>query len=421
MANSTDTTDRMHPISTVVSGIADELKTLRDAPAWSMGAEETRETLVEITRLNVSMAELEARVAAHAETVDVAAASGASSTANWWAHESKLTRAGAHRKTRLAAALDAPLHEPARVALAEGRLLVDQAEVIVAAIDSLPEDLVDDALRAEAQATLIGEATRFDAKALRILGRRILDVVAPEIGEAHEARLLEKEEAEAEAAAVFRMHDDGHGKSHGKFTIPTAVAEMLKKALMGIAAPKHRTSVDGQAPEPGVPSAHRMGLAFCEYIAGYPAEDLPHAGGVNATVVVTMPLETLMGGLQAAQLDTGARISPGLARRWACEAGIIPAVLGSNSQVLDLGRKCRLASTGQRIALTIQQGGCTAEGCDWPPGMCHVHHDNLWSEGGRTDLKDLRLLCPHHHARAHDPAYTMVKLPEGKVRFHRRT
>ena len=114
-----------------------------------------------------------------------------------------------------------------------------------------------------------------------------------------------------------------------------------------------------------------MGLALCEYIAGYPADHLPRAGGVNATVVVTIPLDTLMSGLQAAQLDTGTRVSPGLARSWACEAGVIPAVLGSNSQVLDLGRKCRFASTGQRVALTIEQGGCTAEGCDWPPGMTH--------------------------------------------------
>jgi hypothetical protein len=421
MANTTDTTDRGHPIAAGVSGIADELKTLRDAPAWSMGEAETRDTLVELTRLEAQVVELQARVAAHAQTIEVHSESGAGSTANWWAHATRLTRAGAHRKTKLAKALDTTLHEPVRVALAEGRLLTDQAEVIIAAVDALPADLVDEDVRVEAQATLIAEATRFDARGLRILGRRILDVVAPEIGEAHEARLLEQEEREAEAAAVFRMSDDGHGRAHGRFSIPTGYAEMLRKALLALAAPKHRASVDGHAPAPGRPSAHRMGAALCEYIAGYPADRLPNAGGVNATVVVTMPLDTLLGGLKAAQLDTGTRISPGLSRRWACEAGVIPAVLGSQSQVFDLGRKTRFATTGQRIALTIQQGGCTAEGCDWPPGMCHVHHDQPWSRGGRTDLKDLRLLCPHHHARAHDPTYTLTKLPDGNVRFHRRT
>ena len=89
--------------------------------------------------------------------------------------------------------------------------------------------------------------------------------------------------------------------------------------------------------------------------------------------------------------------------------------------MLDLGRRTRFGTTGQRIALAIAQGGCTAQGCDWPPGMCHVHHDQPWSRGGRTDLADLRLLCPHHHARAHDPGYTMTKLPGGKVAFYRRT
>ena len=133
-----------------------------------------------------------------------------------------------------------------------------------------------------------------------------------------------------------------------------------------------------------------------------------------------MDLETLMGGVKAAQLDTGHRISPGLARKLACSAGIIPAVLGSHSQVLDLGRRTRFHTKAQRIALALEQGGCTAEGCDWPPGMCH-HHDVPWHHGGDTSVKNGRLLCPRHHARAHDPAYTTSKLPGGKVAFHRRT
>jgi hypothetical protein len=419
MANTADSPGRGHPISVAVSRIEDELKTLRDQPAWSMGPEESRNAMVGLTRLEAQLVELQARVA-HGQTIEVEAESGATSTANWWASATRQTRAGAHRRTRLATALAKDIHHPVRVALADGRLLVDQAEVIIAAVDALPEDLVDEDTRSRAQDTLISYAAEHDAKALRILGKRILEVVAPEVGEAHEARLLEQER-EAEAAAVFRMHDDGHGRSHGRFTIPTAYAEMLRKALLAIAAPKHRASVDGRVPEPGRPSAHRMGLAFCEYIAGYPAQDLPDAGGVNATMVVTLDLDTLLGGLKAAQLDTGTRISPTLARRWACEAGIIPAVLGGDSQVLDLGRKRRFHTKARRIALALEQGGCVVEGCDWPPGMCHTHHDQPWSTGGPTDLKNGRLLCPRHHARAHDPAYEVTNLREGKVRFHRRT
>ncbi|WP_366519831.1 hypothetical protein [Nocardioides sp.] len=57
---------------------------------------------------------------------------------------------------------------------------------------------------------------------------------------------------------------------------------------------------------------------------------------------MTMSLATLTGGLKAASIDTGTRISAGQARRLACEAGIIPAVLGGKSEVLDLGRTRRL-------------------------------------------------------------------------------
>ena len=140
------------------------------------------------------------------------------------------------------------------MALAEGRLLVDQAQVIVAAVEALPADL-DPQVAADAQATLVGYAVHHDARELRILGNRILEVVAPEVGEAHEARVLEREEREAEAAASFRIVEDGHGRCHGRFTISSLHGAMLKKQLLARAAPKHRTRVDGQAPEPGRPSA----------------------------------------------------------------------------------------------------------------------------------------------------------------------
>ena len=64
-----------------------------------------------------------------------------------------------------------------------------------------------------------------------------------------------------------------------------------------------------------VPGPERMGRAFGELIERYPTEKVPAAGGVNATVVVTMDLETLVGGLRAASLDTGERISADQARK----------------------------------------------------------------------------------------------------------
>ena len=173
MTSSASTLDRAHPIAVALSGIDGELDGLRDRPTWTMSPAETREAMVAVTRVQARLAELEARLAAHGRAVEVEAQSGATSTANWWAHATRMTRGAAHRRVKFARALATEFHEPVRVALAGGALLVEQAEVIIAAIDALPDGL-DPEIRDKAQAQLIGYAAQFDAKALRILGRRIL-------------------------------------------------------------------------------------------------------------------------------------------------------------------------------------------------------------------------------------------------------
>ncbi len=128
-----------------------------------------------------------------------------------------------------------------------------------------------------------------------------------------------------------------------------------------------------------------------------------------------------MGGLAAATLDTGARVSAATARRLACEAGIVPVVLGGNSQPLDVGRTKRFFTYAQRIALAVRDRGCTAEGCEAPPAMCHAHHEDPWSHGHGTKVARGRLLCPFHHRRIHDPEYEVDVGADNQVRFHRRT
>ena len=88
-----------------------------------------------------------------------------------------------------------------------------------------------------------------------------------------------------------------------------------------------------------------------------------------------------MGGLKAAHLDTGETISPGAARRLACEAGIIPAVLGGKSQVLDLGRKQTIRTAKPNaIVNTIEAGGCDRRGL-----RLATRHDATWTCPGFTD------------------------------------
>jgi hypothetical protein len=90
--------------------------------------------------------------------------------------------------------------------------------------------------------------------------------------------------------------------------------------------------------------------------------------------------------------------------------------------VLDMGRTRRFHTTSQRIALGIQQGGCTAANCDRPPGWCHAHHDETtWAAGGGTSVEHGRLLCAFHHRIAHSPHYHSEHHPNGTLTFHRTT
>lgn len=416
-----------HRVADLARRMRAELGEVADAPLWSMTAAEAADALVLLTQVRSQLDALLMRVLRHADSVGTGADDGATTT-SWWAHETGTTRAEAHRTAHLAAALER--HDDVARALAAGTLRTDQARVVVDAVDALPDDL-EAWVRQAATAFLLDKAAEQDARALRVLGRRVLEVVAPAAADAEEARRLQAEEKEARATASFTMVDDGHGKGHGRFTIPTLHAEMLRKHLLALTM-TFRTE-DGSDPggdQPAKPQAtsqtkqltrHRLGLAFMDYIETRPEDTVPSAGGVPATVVVTMELETLLGGIKAASLDTGPRISPGEARRLACRAGIIPIVLGGPSVVLDAGRKRRFHSQTQRIAMGIRDGGCTAAGCDAPPGLTQAHHDEPWSRGGGTSVAKGRLYCPRHHRLAHDPAYLRTLDARGRVRFTRRT
>ncbi len=145
-------------------------------------------------------------------------------------------------------------------------------------------------------------------------------------------------------------------------------------------------------------------------------------GGDATTVIVTIPLEDLRRDLSAAGLASGERVSAAEARRLACTAEIIPAVMGGRSEVLDLGRSSRLFKPAQRKAMVVRDRECRAEGCTVPASWCEAHHwGRPWARGGRTDLRDGVLLCSWHHHRAHDSTYSAERMPNGDVRFRRQT
>ncbi|MGH3348994.1 MAG: DUF222 domain-containing protein, partial [Nocardioides sp.] len=133
--------DPTHPVATVVASVRAELRSVAETPVWSMSASETGDALVAVTRLVAQVAQLQLRLLGHAERVEVGAEVGATSAANWLAHQTQTTRPAVHRAARLAKRLDQS-HPEVDAALADAQVTLDQAQVIVDAVDALPTDLV---------------------------------------------------------------------------------------------------------------------------------------------------------------------------------------------------------------------------------------------------------------------------------------
>ena len=399
----------MHPVLGCVSEIEAALKGVADVDPVFMRTEEKAAALLGLTRLAAQVEELRGRVLVAAD--DVAAAEGARDPAAWLAHHARLDGGEARGSLRLARAGDR--WRIAGRALRDGEITRAQAAAIVQALDSLPIE-VDDQTRRLAEERLVAEAARFGPRMLRILGRRVLEVVSPRVGEEHERRLLEREEAHAARATYLATRCNGDGTTDLRVRVSDTLAQRLLTYLEAFTAP--RTTGGDRRPYP-----ERLGTAFGAFLEAVDPRRLPLHGGDATSVLVTVDLETLRTGLGTALIGDEP-ITAGQARRLACTAAILPAVLDGDSELLDLGRASRLFRPPQRKALALKFPTCAADGCDVPAAWCEAHHAGRpWVGGGRTDLAEGMLLCSFHHHRAHDPGYHLVRHPDGSLRFRRRT
>jgi len=404
-----------HPVLACADAIEAALKESADVQVMFMDPGDKRAALLRLARIDAQLAALRLRVMAVSD--DVALAEGARDVAALLTQHSLTDFATNRRDLALAEALDRRWTLVAE-ALGQGDLNVAQARVITHALDELPAEKVSADLLSQAEAHLVAEAAHFGPRELRVLGRRILGVVAPEIFEQHEAEQLAEEERRARRRTSLVSTRLGDGSTRITINVPDAVATRLHTYLEAFTSPRHQGA--GEADR--IPVDRKRGQAFCSLMEVLDPQRLPAHGGDATTLIVTVPLEALRQQLGTGELGPADKLTAAEVRRLACTARIIPAVLGAKGEVLDLGRSSRLFRPAQRKAMIIRDRECRAEGCTIPAAWCEAHHwGKPWSEGGRTDLKDGLLLCSWHHHRAHDPSFDSSRMPNGDVRFSRRT
>jgi hypothetical protein len=380
---------------------------------------------------------------------DVPADAGMTGTAAWLAARSRRDGAAAAREVRLATALDAGGLPATRDALGEGDLTPEHALVIATTTEQLPTGL-DDTERAAIEQSLVAVAKHLDPAALRRKARRALEAAHRSQAEvdAHQDALLRSEEDRALAATRLTLHDNHDGTTTGHFTVPTLAGQILTKVIQQIASPRRfaqqaakdartRAAAQGSALSTDEVTqatwdafraedldwSQKYGRAFVELLEHLPTDHL--AGKVNATILVTLDHDTLKASVGAAHLDTGHDLSASEARRLACGAGIVPAVLDGQSQLLDLGRTQRFFTEAQRVALSMTYDSCAADDCDRPYAWTEHHHQDPWATGGHTDLDKAIPLCGFHHRRVHHSGFHhhITREPSGRKRvtIRRRT
>ena len=127
-----------------------------------------------------------------------------------------------------------------------------------------------------------------------------------------------------------------------------------------------------------------------------------------ATISVVVDYATLVDGAPGtATVADGVSMTGDAARRLACDAGLCRIITRGASEVLDVGRRTRQWTTGQRRAIRYRHGGrCAFPGCD--RRITQIHHTTPWDDGGPTNLDAGVPLCWGHHHLVHEGKWTVT-------------
>jgi len=276
-------------------------------------------------------------------------------------------------------------------ALAAGQIGVGQVRVITETMNAIPTS-VSGEQRQAAEADLARYARSFAPASLAKIGRHILahlDQDGPQPPQ-------EPEPAPAAGELRFRERRDGRLGFEG--FLEGEHSSAFRSLIEQLAAPPPAAE---HIPDPRT-TAQRNADALLEVCGlARAAQTCPPTAGQPPHLTVTLTWEALRTGLGAATLDYGTHLSASQARRWACEAKIIPVVLGGASEPLDVGRAMRTVPPSLRRALVARDRGCAFPGCDRPPGLCQAHHCRTWADGGDTSVDNCVLLCETHHRHVH--------------------
>jgi hypothetical protein len=369
-----------------------------------------------------------ARVAVLAEALGrgVVAQSDSPSPASWAIHWAPSLRGGgAGRLVTVAQATRAVRNAALAAAVLGARVGVINASVVLAEMDKLRPRLREEAREAVLDG-FIQIATEHGPREIRALRQALIATYGdPDELQDHHDKLKHgvslSQRGDDDGMAVYRLRLDPEG------------SQVLEAMLGPLSAPRPTPACSDTPACPDLRSSdQRRGEALVEICRRAAAAGGAAPATTKAQVFVTIDLADLQtrtgpwtgaeagGGTRARAGTTmaGQLLAPETVRRVACDATIIPVVLGTHSEVLDVGRAKRLFTPGMLHALWLRDKGCTIPGCGAPPFWADAHHLVHWADGGPTAVTNAALLCGRHHTIAHQRGWTATATTS-EVTWHR--
>ena len=310
----------------------------------------------------------------------------------WLVEEQMLTAPEAGRFVRFTHLL--PAHPLTEAAFDDGQITMAHVAAILTALATLPPDLRD-----TVEPHLVERARFYPPE--EIAG--FLDELLDALGLDNPAD-VRRERRLAQRGVEMGHTLDGARSIAG--TLTPNVGEQLQRALALASQPGGiedlRTRSQRQHDALGEIAAH--------YLAHH---HTPAFAGAPHTMLVRLDLDTLENELREAwiTLPSGATISADTARRLACDAAIVPLVLGGASEPLDIGQADHEFTTAiRRLAYERDGGRCAFPDCANP--VSQLHHIWFRRHGGPTSADNAAWVCHFHHWLIHEGHWTLRRQPD---------